>query len=79
MLSTHTDRPPTSTSTGDVLDYRAAASLLGVSYSTLRRWVYERRIPHVRLSPRCVRFSRTVLLGWLADHAVPPATSTQAP
>jgi excisionase family DNA binding protein len=28
----------------------------GVSLRTLDRWVAERRIPHIRLGKRCVRF-----------------------
>lgn len=63
--------PPASPAS-DVLTYQQAAQLLGAPVGTLYSWVHHRRIPHVRLGRRLVRFRRSELLGWLADHEVSP-------
>ncbi|MGQ0506758.1 MAG: helix-turn-helix domain-containing protein [Myxococcaceae bacterium] len=55
----------------EMLNYPDAARLLGVCVGTLYCWVHERRIPHVRLGPRLVRFRRAELDGWLAERHVP--------
>ncbi len=54
----------------DVITYPQAARLLGVPVGTLYCWVHERRIPHIRLGARLVRFSRTATLEWLKRHHV---------
>ena len=56
--------------TDQLLDYSAAADLLKMPRPTLRRLVAMRRIPHVRLGPRSVRFRIDALLAWLDEHAV---------
>ena len=65
-----------------VLNYREAATFLGISERTLERYVRESRILYVRFPQRgerrtVVRFLRSQLLQWLkqrtvrAAHAVP--------
>ena len=66
----HQNRPEHSS----LLGYREVASLLGVPAPTLRRWVAEQRIPHLRLGPRTVRFRLVELKAWLAQHEVASAT-----
>lgn len=56
----------------EYLDYASAARLLGVPIGTLYGLVAQRRIPHVRLGRRLVRFDRRVLERWLADRAIEP-------
>jgi excisionase family DNA binding protein len=56
---------------GQHLSYTEAAALTGLPLGTLYALVAQRRIPHVRLGPRLVRFSRTQLEAWLSEHAVP--------
>jgi excisionase family DNA binding protein len=51
------------------LGYAEAAALLGLKVTTLRTLVHRGQIPHVRISPRRVRFDQAVLLLWLADRA----------
>ena len=53
-----------------MLTYRQAATFLGVPVGTLYAWVHTRAIPHVRLGPRLVRFSRSNLLAWVDARAV---------
>ena len=53
-----------------MLTYREAATLLGVPIGTLYAWVHTRAIPHVRLGPRLVRFSRDALGHWLDARSV---------
>jgi len=66
-------RPKTSGDRGgDIIGYTEAAELLGVAIGTMYAHVHHRRVPFMRLSPRCVRFSKTRLLAWLAAHAVEP-------
>lgn len=55
-----------------LIDYPTAAQLLCIPVPTLRRWVSEGRCPHVRLSPRTVRFNLAALNAWVAAHAVQP-------
>jgi len=74
----HTDHTQV-TSEEELLDYGRAAALLTVQPAALRRWVFQRRIPHLRLGPRTVRFRRNELLRWLAEAEVPPTTATPTP
>ena len=61
-----TDRP-------DLIGYEEAARLLGMPVNTLYGWVHERRLPHVRLGPRLVRFSRRALAAWIEERVVQAA------
>lgn len=58
-----------------MMNYAEAAAHLGVKLATLRSMVSRRQIPHVRLSARLVLFDAAELDRYLADHAVPAATS----
>jgi excisionase family DNA binding protein len=53
-----------------LLTYTEAAKLLSIRKGTLYAWVHERRIPHLRLSKRLVRFDEATLRKWLADRLV---------
>lgn len=53
------------------LNYDQASEYLGVNAKTLRVLVCRKRIPHVRLGPRTVRFDREALEAWLTRHSVP--------
>jgi excisionase family DNA binding protein len=55
----------------EMLSYPEAARVLGLALGTLYAMVHQRRIPHVRLGPRLVRFRRNELDAWLADRSVP--------
>lgn len=50
----------------ELLGYREAKDILGVPLGTLYAWVHARRIPHIRLGPRLVKFRRSELEQWLA-------------
>ena len=58
-----------------LLTYAEAARLLNVRKGTLYAWVHERRIPHLRLSTRLVRFDEATLMQWLADRQVADDTA----
>lgn len=51
-----------------------AAALLGISPLSLYHFISQRRVPVVRISSRCVRFSRTQLLEWIEglSHTAEP-------
>ena len=55
----------------EMLDYKHAAALTGIKVNTLYSMVARREIPHLRLGPRLVRFSRTELERWLQERSVP--------
>ena len=40
----------------DLLTTRQIANRLGVTVQTIRRWTRERKIPHLRVGPKVVRF-----------------------
>jgi excisionase family DNA binding protein len=54
-----------------MMTYRDVAAALGVPVGTVYSWVHTGAIPHVRLGPRLVRFSRASIEGWLAARSVP--------
>jgi excisionase family DNA binding protein len=53
-----------------MLSYREAAKFLGLPVGTLYSLVHERRVPHVRIGARLVRFRRPELERWLGERAV---------
>jgi excisionase family DNA binding protein len=50
-----------------LIDIRELSALTGISVGTLYHWVSERRIPCVKLSQRCLRFSLPAIREWLAE------------
>jgi len=54
------------------LDYKAVARLLGVPLGTVHGLVSQKRIPHVRLGPRFVRFDPIEIAQWLDARKVEP-------
>ena len=54
-----------------ILGYAEAASLLGTKIATLYCWVHQKRIPHIRIGRRCIRFEKNTLIQWLASRSVP--------
>lgn len=55
-----------------LLAYKDAANVLGLPIGTLYALVARRRIPHVRLGRRLVRFDPAQLTAWIAEHRVAP-------
>lgn len=56
-----------------LLRIEEAATLLGLEPSSVYHLVSQRRIPVVRISSRCIRFSRHSLAKWVEDLSVYPA------
>jgi excisionase family DNA binding protein len=54
------------------LTYRQLAQRLNAKLGTLYALVSEKRIPHVRLGKRFVRFSRAAIDAWVAEQVVAP-------
>ncbi|TMQ13030.1 MAG: helix-turn-helix domain-containing protein [Deltaproteobacteria bacterium] len=52
------------------VNYKQAAEYLAVPVGTLRSLVCHKRIPHVRLGPRSVKFELAELDQWIAEHRV---------
>lgn len=53
-----------------LITYQELAEHLGLPIGTLYAWVSEKRIPHIRLGGRLVRFRWTEIDRWLRDRAV---------
>jgi excisionase family DNA binding protein len=50
------------------------AAMLDVPIGTVHQLVHQKRIPHVRLGRRFIRFRRSEIEAWITGQAVPPAT-----
>ena len=55
-----------------MLNYSEASNLIGVPIGTLYAWVSQKRIPHVRLGRRLVRFREQEIHEWIERHRVAP-------
>ena len=60
-----------------LLTVREVAQLTGLSVNTLYHYVSQKRIPVVRLSRRCIRFSREQIEAWIASMSEPARSGTQ--
>ena len=56
----------------EMLDYREAATLLGIKVGTLYSLVSRRQVPFVRLGNRLIRFPRPTLEAWIEARLVAP-------
>lgn len=54
----------------DLLDYTQASEEFNLKKGTLAWLVHERRIPHIRLGRRLVRFDRRSVEAWLREREV---------
>jgi excisionase family DNA binding protein len=55
-----------------LMDKIEVADILAVKVKTLERWVQENRIPHVRLTPKCVRFIPSDIRAFLEKLGAKP-------
>ncbi len=58
------------TEPADKVRYPEAARLLGIPLGTLYCLVSRRQVPHIRLGPRLVVFSKSELDAWVDDRRV---------
>ena len=65
------------TSGKPLLNYEAAAKMLGLKLPTLYSHVCRKRIPHIRLSQRMVRYDEDELAAWLRSKSVAPKADTE--
>jgi excisionase family DNA binding protein len=59
-----------------LLDVHAAAELLGVKPRTLQQWVWQGKVPYVRLGPRMTRFRPEALREWVLAREAQPQEGT---
>jgi excisionase family DNA binding protein len=57
-----------------LIDIHELSALIGISVGTLYHWVSEGRVPCVRFSQRCLRFSVPEIERWLAGLNEPMNT-----
>jgi predicted DNA-binding transcriptional regulator AlpA len=60
-----------------LIDIRELSELTGISVGGLYHMVSEHRIPCVKLSKRCLRFSLPAIREWLASMGQPALNKTQ--
>ena len=53
------------------------ALLVGVKKSTIYQWTHLNRIPVVRLSARCIKFSEAAIVAWLEEKSFVPGQQSQ--
>lgn len=71
---------PESPSENDrLLTVPQAAELLQLRCGTIYHLVSQKRLPVIKLSSRCVRFSRAALLLWLEGLTQPASPSSEHP
>jgi predicted DNA-binding transcriptional regulator AlpA len=54
-----------------LIDIKELSALTGIKIGTLYHWVSENRVPHTKLSQRCVRFFVPAIRSWLAELSRP--------
>jgi len=59
-----------------LIDISELSELTGIAAGTLYHWVSEGRVPCVRLSQRCLRFSLPAIREWLDGLSEPAVTET---
>ena len=55
---------------GEVLNKRGASKLLLISSRTLDEWMRKKRVPYAKLPGGSVRFRRSQLIDFIANHEV---------
>ena len=58
---------------GRYVGYPGAEDFTGLPRGTLYSLVHQRRIPHIRLSSRLVRFDLDELAKWMRERTVQPS------
>jgi len=53
------------------VDKVGAAEFLDVAPRTIEKWTSEKRIPHYKVSHRCVRYDVVELAEWMKEAYVP--------
>jgi excisionase family DNA binding protein len=76
-IATLADLP--SLTTRRLVGYPGAAAVLAVPVGTVKSWVSRGQVPHIRLTPRLVRFDLDELEQWIADRRVSPTPSPRGP
>lgn len=59
-----------------LLDVTEAAEYLGVAEKTLYKWVSLKKIPYVKLSPKCLKFDIQDLDRWITEKRIQPVDAT---
>lgn len=54
------------------------SKLLSIELSTLYNWTYRKKIPHIKLSNKLLRFRLSEIESWIATKAVAPASQDRA-
>ena len=53
-----------------MISYKELSAMIGLPLGTLYSLVHFKRIPHVRLGKRLVRFSKTKIIEWLMTSEI---------
>ena len=55
---------------GGLVKHTVAAEVLSVTPRTIREWTSLKKIPHVKITSRCVRYRVADLLQWAEENKV---------
>lgn len=58
-----------------LINIKELSALTGIATGTLYHWVSEDRLPHTKLSQRCLRFSVPEIRKWIAGLSQPVGSS----
>jgi predicted DNA-binding transcriptional regulator AlpA len=62
-----TNVTPVDLTAADLLDAKAAGKIIGVEARTMTAWAREGRVPSLRLGPKTIRWTRSMLEAWAAS------------
>jgi len=71
--------PPTPTKPEprvELLNASQAATWSGFSIRTIKEWTKQKKIPHIRLGDRGVRYPLTALERWIEQQTIEPTGTT---
>ena len=54
------------------MNKKDVAVAFGVTVKAVDKWVCERKIPYIKVSPKCVRFRPSAIQGYLNTRTVRP-------
>jgi predicted DNA-binding transcriptional regulator AlpA len=53
-----------------LMDKKRIATAFGVTVKVVDKWVCEKKIPHIKISPKCVRFRPSAIKAYLYSRTV---------
>ncbi len=55
---------------GKIIEYNEVAEILGVTKATIYGWASQKKIPHIKLTKRLLKFREKDILDWISQKSV---------